>query len=38
VKIGLSMESAVVMSLVAAGLIMIISLTGAAVYVARGRA
>jgi glycosyltransferase 2 family protein len=38
VKIGLSMESAVVMSLVAAGLIMILSLTGAAVYVARGRA
>ncbi|HEY2905310.1 MAG TPA: lysylphosphatidylglycerol synthase transmembrane domain-containing protein [Vicinamibacterales bacterium] len=36
-RIGLPMESAVVMSLVAAALIVFISLTGAAVYVARGR-
>jgi uncharacterized protein (TIRG00374 family) len=36
-KIGLPIESAVVMSLVGAALLMLFSLTGAAVYVARGR-
>jgi glycosyltransferase 2 family protein len=35
-RLGVPIESAVLMSLVAAAVIMVFSLTGAAVYVARG--
>ena len=35
-RLGLPIESAVLLSLVGAGLIMLFSLSGAAVYVARG--